>query len=238
MAYNIRKKFPVKPFFYSYLLQDSSSVLMSFISHFHDHVMMVVLVVLSIISYVMIMIFFFPCFGRFLKSSESLEGLWTVLPCLVLASLAAPSLMTLYLSDEVSSPVFSIKIVGHQWYWTYEYGDIMMSYDSYLVPTNDLKVGDFRLLEVDKSIFLPLDSETRLLVTSSDVIHSWTIPSMGVKMDAIPGRLNQFFILPYRSGKMYGQCSEICGSMHSYMPICVEVVPLEILLKTLKKISA
>nr|UTN43161.1 cytochrome c oxidase subunit 2 [Pessoaiella absita] len=217
----------MKSFFYSNMLQDSSSPLMNYISCFHDHVMMIIVMVLSVVVYVMLMIFLFPCYGRFFKSSEALEALWTVLPCLVLMSLAAPSLVTLYLSDEIFNPIFSLKITGHQWYWSYEYGDFEnYSFDSYLVPSSDLVYGEYRLLEVDKSVFLPLWSEVRLIITSSDVIHSWTIPCFGTKMDAIPGRLNQTYILPCRVGKMYGQCSEICGAMHSFMPICVEVLPL------------
>nr|AAX53873.1 cytochrome c oxidase subunit II [Campanulotes compar]UTT72570.1 cytochrome c oxidase subunit 2 [Campanulotes compar] len=213
---------------YSFFLQDSWGPLMSHISGFHDHVMVVVLMILTVVVYINMVVFFFPCYSRFMKSSEGLETLWTILPCMVLASLAAPSLMTLYLSDELSNPVVTLKVIGHQWYWSYEYEDLSSSsFDSYMIPTCDLLKGDFRLLEVDKSVKVPLNSESRVFVTSSDVIHSWTVPCLGVKVDAIPGRLNQLSLYPSRVGLAYGQCSEICGSMHSFMPICLEVVPQE-----------
>nr|ACZ67526.1 cytochrome oxidase subunit 2 [Coloceras sp. SLC-2005]AEM23837.1 cytochrome c oxidase subunit II [Coloceras sp. SLC-2011] len=210
---------------YSSFLQDSFSPLMNHISIFHDHVMVVVLMILTVVIYVNMVVFFFPCYVRFFKSSESLETMWTILPCMVLASLAAPSLMTLYLSDELSNPIITLKVIGHQWYWSYEYEDLEnYLFDSYMIPTMDLSSGDFRLLEVDKSVKVPVGGESRVFVTSSDVIHSWTVPCMGVKVDAIPGRLNQLVLYPSRVGLVYGQCSEICGSMHSFMPICLEVI--------------
>nr|UTT72621.1 cytochrome c oxidase subunit 2 [Megaginus tataupensis] len=213
--------------FYSLSLQDSMSSLMVHISTFHDHVMMVMLMVISCVFYVFMMIVAFPCYGRFMKSSEMLEGIWTILPCLILASLAAPSLTTLYISDEISNPVSSIKIIGHQWFWSYEYDDGSLSYDSYMIPSSSLNIGENRLLEVDKSMFVPMGSEVRMIVSSEDVIHSWSVPSVGVKMDAIPGRLNQFYMKPFRFGIMYGQCSEICGSLHSFMPIKVEIIKFD-----------
>nr|UTN43060.1 cytochrome c oxidase subunit 2 [Goniodes ortygis] len=218
-------------------LTDSWSPLMTHITQFHDHVMVVVIMIVSVVSYIYSVIFSQPCFGRFLKSNEGLETLWTIFPCVVLGSLAAPSLSTLYLSDEVSNPQITVKVIGHQWYWSYELEDMSGTtpFDSYMVPTSDLGKGDFRLLEVDKSLPIPLLKESRMIVTSSDVIHSWTIPSLGVKVDAVPGRLNQLSLFPIRVGIVYGQCSEICGAMHSFMPIRVEIIDENDFLKLFSK---
>ena len=139
--------------------------------------------------------------------------------------LAFPSLRLLYLMDEVSQPSVTVKTIGHQWYWRYEYRDFLnLEFDSYIIPTNDLDEGQFRLLEVDNRVVLPIGAEIRILVTSADVIHAWTIPSLGVKVDAIPGRLNQIGFISNRPGVFYGQCSEICGSNHRFIPIRVEFV--------------
>nr|YP_010449166.1 cytochrome c oxidase subunit II [Brueelia antiqua]UTT72545.1 cytochrome c oxidase subunit 2 [Brueelia antiqua] len=207
------------------MFQDSFSPLMFCISSFHDHVMVVVMMVLSVVMYVLFFSLSLNSFGRFFHKSESLEILWTVLPCLVLAFLAIPSLLTLYMVEESVKPVLTVKVIGHQWYWSYEYEDFeSVEFDSYLVPLDSLEEGDFRLLEVDKKVLLPCQQEVRLIVSSSDVIHSWTVPSMGVKVDAVPGRLNQISLFANRVGLAYGQCSEICGSLHAFMPICVQSV--------------
>lgn len=127
-------------------------------------------------------------------------------------------------------PAITVKAVGHQWYWTYEYSDYdvdNLEFDSYMVATSDLNLGDNRLLEVDNCLVLPIQAHVRVLVTGADVIHSFAIPSLGVKMDAVPGRLNQSNIFLKRSGLFYGQCSEICGSNHSFMPIAVRGVSLD-----------
>nr|UTN43070.1 cytochrome c oxidase subunit 2 [Halipeurus diversus] len=206
--------------------QDSWSPLMFFICSFHDHAMVIVTMIITLVSYIFFSFFFDSCCNRSFFENESLELIWTILPILVLAFLSVPSLFTLYLTDEVMSPIMSIKTVGHQWFWSYEYSEFEgLEFDSYMVPINDLNFGDFRLLEVDNKTVLPADCEIRMVVSSSDVIHSWTIPSMGVKVDAVPGRLNQLCLMSNRVGLMYGQCSEICGSLHSFMPICLEMVP-------------
>ena len=139
--------------------------------------------------------------------------------------LAFPSLRLLYLIDEVRQPAVTVKTIGHQWYWRYEYTDFLrLEFDSYIIPTEDLEDGQFRLLEVDHRVVLPIGVEIRFLVTSADVIHAWTIPALGVKVDAVPGRLNQLGFTVNRPGVFYGQCSEICGSNHSFIPISIEVV--------------
>nr|YP_010449208.1 cytochrome c oxidase subunit II [Falcolipeurus marginalis]UTT72600.1 cytochrome c oxidase subunit 2 [Falcolipeurus marginalis] len=210
---------------YGIFFQDSWSPIMTHISGFHDHVMIVVVMVLSIVFYLFMMVFIFPCCYRFFFGLEVLELIWTILPGMVLGAMAIPSLHVLYLADEVLNPLISVKSMGNQWFWSYEFSDFPgIEFDSYMIPESDLSLGDFRLLEVDNNLILPFNTEIRLFLSSSDVIHSWTVPSLGVKMDAIPGRLNQLCILSTHCGYLYGQCSEICGSFHSFMPICVEFV--------------
>nr|UTT72513.1 cytochrome c oxidase subunit 2 [Fulicoffula longipila] len=211
---------------FNFMFQDSCSPLMSYIAEFHDNALVIVLMIVSMVFYIMLVIIWMPCINLFFSGNEMLEIIWTILPTLVLGMLAIPSLYTLYMIDEVFNPSLSIKAIGHQWFWSYEYSDFQnLSFDSYMIPTNDLSLGEFRLLETSNNLIAPALTEIRLLITSDDVIHSWTIPSMGIKVDAVPGRLNQLCLCPTRAGLFYGQCSEICGSLHSFMPICLEIVP-------------
>lgn len=163
--------------------------------------------------------------------SAILEIIWTILPAFVLLLIAIPSFTLLYSLDEIIDPVITIKIIGHQWYWSYEYSDYAylangnsIEFDSYMIPTNELPFGYFRLLEVDHRVVLPTKTHIRLLITAADVLHSWAIPSFGVKMDATPGRLSQVALFIKRQGVFYGQCSEICGINHGFMPIVVRAV--------------
>jgi len=150
---------------------------------------------------------------------------WTILPAIILLFLALPSLRLLYLTDEIRNPSITLKAIGHQWYWRYEYTDFAnIDIDSYIIPTTDLNIGDYRLLEVDNRVVLPIQIEIRVLVTAADVIHAWTVPALGVKVDAVPGRLNQLGFTINQPGVFYGQCSEICGANHSFIPICIEAV--------------
>ena len=161
------------------------------------------------------------------QHDDLLEVIWTIIPGIILIFIGYPSFKLLYLLDEVVNPDITIKVIGNQWYWTYEYSDyskiIDIQIDSYMLPKEDLSPGGLRLLEVDNSLILPKDTYIRFIITSSDVIHSWAIPGLAVKMDAYPGRLNQTKFLAHRSGLYYGQCSEICGANHAFMPICVEI---------------
>ena len=160
--------------------------------------------------------------------NHEIETIWTLTPAIILVTLALPSLRILYLLDEVASPTITIKTTGHQWYWSYDYADFAsLEFDSYITPTEELSIGEFRLLEVDNRLVLPWGVEARILITAADVLHSWTIPRIGVKADAVPGRLNQVTLLPTRPGVFYGQCSEICGANHSFIPIVVEAIPLK-----------
>jgi len=148
---------------------------------------------------------------------EFLEIIWTSLPVFILLFLAVPSIQVLFIIEEVISPLITIKIIGNQWFWTYEYRDLVnVKFDSVI---NKSKI--FRLLEVDKTLILPISTQVRLLLSSNDVIHSWTLPSFGFKIDANPGRLNIGSLYSYRAGYYYGQCSEICGVDHSFIPIKV-----------------
>lgn len=162
-----------------------------------------------------------------------LEIIWTILPAFVLVLIAIPSFSLLYSLDELIDPNLTLKVIGHQWYWSYEYSDFIsnsipyscsFNYDSYMVATSDLTKGAFRLLEVDNRVVLPVRTHIRLLITASDVIHSWAIPSFGIKVDAVPGRLSQASLFVKRQGVYYGQCSEICGINHGFMPIVVKCV--------------
>jgi len=164
--------------------------------------------------------------------AQEIETIWTILPAIILLFLALPSLRLLYLTDELRQPGITLKAIGHQWYWRYEYSDFIdVEIDSYIVPVSDLSPGEFRLLEVDNRVVLPIHLEIRVLVTAADVIHSWTVPSLGVKVDAIPGRLNQLGFTIRQPGVFYGQCSEICGANHSFIPIAIESVNLKSFIK-------
>jgi cytochrome c oxidase subunit II len=153
------------------------------------------------------------------------EVRWTVVPVLILVVIAIPSFRILYYSDWIEEADMTIKAIGHQWYWSYEYPDNgNFTFDAVLTPENELKPGQIRLLETDKRLVLPVDTTIRVLVTADDVIHSWSVPSFGVKRDAIPGRINETWIRIEREGTYYGQCAQLCGQGHAFMPITVEVV--------------
>ena len=155
---------------------------------------------------------------------QELEIIWTVVPAIFLLIIAFPSLRLLYLIEEVESPELTVKVVGHQWYWSYEYRDLgLRSFDSYIVSREDEPI--FRLLNVDNCLVIPYNTNVRIVVSRIDVIHSWTIPSLGIKTDAIPGRLNQLSFLFNRMGLFVGQCSEICGANHRFIPIMISVIP-------------
>lgn len=158
-----------------------------------------------------------------------IEVIWTIIPIIVLLLLAIPSLKILYVFDELLLTNITIKVLGHQWYWRYEYRDFLninLRFDSYIVGGEFIEINMFRLLDVDNRLILPRGVLIRNLVSSIDVIHSWTVPRLGVKVDAIPGRINQIGMLIDRSGLYYGQCSEICGLNHRFIPIVLEVISL------------
>jgi len=163
----------------------------------------------------------------------TLEVVWTIIPSLILILIAVPSFALLYAMDEIINPSITIKTVGHQWYWSYEYSDQgvlakdQILFDSYMMLEEDLTLGYLRLLEVDNRVVLPSKVHVRLLITAADVLHSWAVPSLGIKLDACPGRLNQVAVYIKRNGTFYGQCSEICGVNHAFMPIAVDAVSMD-----------
>nr|APX39276.1 cytochrome c oxidase subunit 2 [Psylliodes gougeleti] len=207
------------------MLQDSASPLMEQLSYFHDHTLMILLIITVLVGQLMMSLFFNKFTHRFLLEGQMIEIIWTILPTITLIFIAIPSLRLIYILDEINNPSITIKTIGHQWYWSYEYSDFHnIEFDSYMIPTNELNNYNFRLLDVDNRIVIPFESNIRMLVTAADVIHSWTIPSLGVKIDATPGRLNQISFIINRSGLFFGQCSEICGANHSFMPIVLESI--------------
>nr|ALF63191.1 cytochrome c oxidase subunit II [Dicrossus filamentosus] len=210
-------------------LQDAASPVMEELTLFHDHALMMSLMVCAFVTSLSVTIFSMKFTATINPPTAcALEAVWTFLPTSVLAFVALPSLRVLYIMEEVNDPHLTVKAIGHQWYWTYEYSDYGdLSFDSYMIPTQELAPGQFRLLEADHRMIVPTESPVRVLVSAEDVLHSWAVPSLGVKMDAVPGRLNQTAFLASRAGVYYGQCSEICGANHSFMPIVVEAIPLK-----------
>ncbi len=157
-----------------------------------------------------------------------IEIVWTLIPLLILVVIAIPSFKTLNYIEKIKDTEMTLKVVGHQWYWSYQYPDNGgLSFDSYIIGDEQLKPGQIRLLEVDNRVVLPVDTNVRVLITSYDVIHSWSVPSLGIKTDAIPGRTNETWVRVNKPGVYYGQCSEICGVGHGFMPIAVEAVSKE-----------
>nr|APX40605.1 cytochrome c oxidase subunit 2 [Chaetocnema paganettii] len=207
------------------MLQDSATPLMEQLSYFHDHTLMILVIITVLVGQLMMTLFFNKFIHRYLLEGQTIEVIWTILPTITLIFIAIPSLRLIYILDEINNPTITIKTIGHQWYWSYEYSDFKnIEFDSYMIPTNELNKFNFRLLDVDNRLVIPFESNIRMLITAADVIHSWTIPSLGVKIDATPGRLNQTSFFTNRSGIFYGQCSEICGANHSFMPIVLESI--------------
>nr|YP_009527960.1 cytochrome c oxidase subunit II [Ornithodoros sonrai]AYN50613.1 cytochrome c oxidase subunit II [Ornithodoros sonrai] len=215
---------------------NSNSPIMEQLIFFHDHSMMIIIMIVIITLYMIFNIMTNQMTNRFLMEGQEIETLWTILPAIILISIALPSLRLLYLMEESFFPSISMKIMGHQWYWSYEYSDFNIEYDSFMIPNEEMTTSTFRLLDVDNRLIMPYNANTRILVTSADVIHSWTIPSLGVKMDAVPGRLNQITTMASRPGIFFGQCSEICGANHSFMPISMETTSINNFLYWIKSL--
>ena len=226
---------------WQYGIQDPATPVAEGIIHFHHELMFILVFVVVFVSWMLGRAVYHFTYEKNPKSDGVVHGtvieiVWTIIPALILMVIAVPSFGLLYSVDEVVDPSLTVKIVGHQWYWSYEYSDYaddldeeesLLSFDSYMLPEDELTKGDLRLLEVDNRMVLPVDTHIRLVVTAADVLHSWTVPSFGVKMDACPGRLNQASLFVQRPGVYYGQCSEICGVNHGFMPIAVEVVSMK-----------
>lgn len=234
--------------------QDPASIVMEGIIDLHHHIIFYLIIILWFVVWMLLAIvyeygsglyFYNSRFGREvgyilfarrenmrvrdIQHGEVIEIVWTIVPAIILILIAVPSFALLYSTEELMEPSLTLKVIGHQWYWSYEYSDMggEINFDSYMLPLEDLKQGQLRLLEVDRKVWLPIGEEIRVIVSSSDVLHCWAVPSLGVKCDAVPGRLNQVKIFLKREGLFYGQCSELCGVNHGFMPICVRGVSVE-----------
>uniref|UniRef100_A0A1Z2RPD0 Cytochrome c oxidase subunit 2 n=7 Tax=Aphis TaxID=80764 RepID=A0A1Z2RPD0_9HEMI len=205
--------------------QNSNSPLMEQLIFFHDHTIFIIIMIMTTITYMMLFIMKNNFINIKISENQMIEFIWTTTPPIILIFIAMPSLHLLYLMDEIKCPILTIKIFGHQWFWSYEYSDFSnIEFESYMM--NELNKENFRLIEVDNKTILPFKFNVRLLISSDDVIHSWTIPSLAIKIDAIPGRMNQINLFMNRPGIYFGQCSEICGINHSFMPIQIESINL------------
>lgn len=218
------------PIWIALTFQDNTSISMEHITFFHDHAIIILVLITILTLYIVISILFNKSFNKFIIEGQEIETIWTVLPSLMLIFIAIPSLKTLYLIEDTKNPSITIKTTGHQWYWSYEYSSInSVETDNFMENSNIL-----RLLKTRELLYLPVNTSIRNIVTSRDVIHSWTIPTMGVKVDAIPGRLNQIFLFSKRIGMFSGQCSEICGTNHSFIPILACVITSTNLIKKIR----
>lgn len=206
--------------------QDSASPGMEQLIMFHDFTIIIITLITRLVGIRILFIFYYKITNRFLLQEQVIEIIWTACPVFILLLIALPSLKTLYLLDDPFNPNLTVKAIGHQWYWSYEYSDFPhIEFDSYIVPREDSQ-RFARLLETDNSVVLPIHTQIRVITTGADVIHSWTVPALGVKADAVPGRLNQIIFSINRPGIFFGQCSEICGSNHRFIPIKIEAVPI------------
>nr|QTA50558.1 cytochrome c oxidase subunit II [Sycophila sp. 2 JXW-2020] len=213
------------------MLQDAGSSVMESMILFYDQAMCVVFMIIILILYMLVFMIKNKFVNRCLLEGQLIEIVWTVIPMFLLIFLAIPSLKVLYLSDEINNPSLTFKVIAHQWYWEYEYNFIspqtgyMHEFENFDSMMNkNILLDSFRLLDVSENFMLPYLVQIRLIITSDDVIHSFAVPALGVKVDAVPGRLNQISILINRPGIYMGQCSEICGVNHSFMPIVLEVI--------------
>jgi len=191
------------------------------------------LFIIRFVGFIIIVIISSKFVNTNLIEIQIVEWVWTLIPAILLLQIALPRLLLLYILDERSESKLTLKSIGHQWYWSYEYSDlkflegIKIEFDTYIIPKNEIDADHFRLLDVDNRTVLPASVQIRILIRSADVLHSWTVPALGVKADAVPGRLNQVQFVGHRPGLFFGQCSEICGANHRFIPIVVELVKYE-----------
>jgi len=212
--------------------QDPVSPTMEGIIDLYNHAFFFITIVIVYVLWILsrtVFLFYKNRTPSLTTHGTTLEIIWTLIPSIILGFIAVPSFVLLYSMDEVINPAVTIKAVGHQWYWSYEYsdGEESKNFDSFMVPESDLKDGELRLLEVDNPIYIPVNTHIRVIVTAADVLHSWAVPSFGVKIDGVPGRLNQVSLFAKREGTFYGQCSELCGVNHGFMPIVIKAVSLD-----------
>ena len=210
--------------------QESASKSMSDIVWFHDY--MLLPIITAITAFVLFLLLYVCVRFRASKNQVAsttshntvIEVIWTLIPCLILIVMAVPSFKVLYSQDEIPKADVTIKAIGYQWYWGYEYPDENIIFDSYMIEDKDLKENQPRLLTVDNEVYVPVNKVVKVMITANDVLHAWALPSFGVKRDAVPGRINETWFKADRTGTFYGQCSELCGIKHAFMPITVNVV--------------
>ena len=210
--------------------QKSASKSMDDIVWFHDY--MLVPIITAITAFVLFLLLYvcvrYRASRNRVPSTTShntlIEVIWSLVPCLILIVMAVPSFKVLYSQDEIPKADVTIKAIGYQWYWGYEYPDENIIFDSYMIDEKDLKEDQPRLLAVDNAVYVPVNKVVKVMITANDVLHAWALPSFGVKRDAIPGRINETWFKADRTGTFYGQCSELCGIKHAFMPITVNVV--------------
>jgi len=214
-------------------LQDANRPLIEELTQLHDFINLVLIFVLRFVGVIIVLMVMGKHINQNLLEMQIVEWVWTLIPAALLLQIALPSLLLLYMLDESVDRTLTLKTLGHQWYWRYEYSDFWaiggnrgLEFDAYIVATRELGKNGFRLLDVDNRAVLPVHTQVRMLISSADVLHSWTVPSLGVKADAVPGRLNQVKFISQRPGLYFGQCSEICGANHRFIPIVVERVNL------------
>ncbi len=210
-----------------YSLQDALRVTIEQIVYFHDYLIIVILIIMCVVGYFLGFVLFTKTYSARIVADHLVERVWTILPIVVLIFLVYPSIYLLYLIDERRVEFLcTLKVIGHQWYWSYKMDGLLnLEIDSYLDSESAV-----RLIDVDNRVVVPAQEHIRALITSRDVLHSWALPSVGVKIDAVPGRLNQFVFIVILNSIIHGQCREICGVNHSFMPIVLEAVSLEDLL--------
>lgn len=221
------------PIWIALSFQDRNSPLIEHLSFFHDHTMVIILSITIITAYLLISSISRDFFSRRNRENQEIELFWTSLPVGILVFVSIPSIKILYMTDEIINPSLTLKTIGHQWYWRYEYSEIeKVQFDSF-ISSEEIP----RLIQTNNHIICPNKTPVRVIVSSSDVIHSWTIPSLGIKVDAIPGRLNQLFMIINRTGILTGQCREICGINHSFMPITISSIPSSEFFRRIKNLS-
>ena len=209
---------------------ESVTTVMSDIVHLHDRILLPIIVAISVFVLFLLLysIFKFRASKNPIPSKTShntfIEIMWTVIPCLILIVIAVPSFRLLYKQDIIPKADVTIKATGYQWYWGYEYPDQNIAFDANMIETKNLKPNQPRLLETDNHVVVPVNKVIKVLITANDVLHAWAVPSFGVKRDAVPGRINETWFKAVKEGVYYGQCSELCGSRHAFMPITVRVV--------------
>ena len=213
--------------------QNPASDSMRDIVSFHNNLLLPIIIAISVF---VLFLMLYACV-RFRASANpipskrthnvTVEILWTLIPCLILIVMAVPSFKILYKQDTIPKADLTIKAVGYQWYWGYEYPDENIIFDSYMIEEKDLKADQPRLLAVDNEVVVPVNKVVKVLITANDVLHAWALPAFGVKRDAVPGRINETWFKAEKEGTYYGQCSELCGIKHAFMPITVKVVSEE-----------